>query len=107
LTISNASTVSEDNRVRLSVIVIPVEEQSLSDCALEHCAASIRFATWLSTGNWQWLDLQIVSGFESLARPSLELTSKVTTEFAYNGTSRGLHKERYCRIDVISELKCI
>jgi len=34
----------------------------------------------------------------------LELTSKVTTEFAYNGTSRGLHKERYCRIDVISEL---
>jgi len=28
----------------------------------------------------------------------LELTSKVTTEFAYNGISRGLHKERYCRI---------
>jgi len=37
----------------------------------------------------------------------LELTSKVTTEFAYNGTSRGLHKERYCPIDVISELKCV
>jgi len=37
----------------------------------------------------------------------LELTSKVTTEFAYNGTSRRLHKERYCRIDIISELKCI
>jgi len=36
-----------------------------------------------------------------------ELTSKVTTEFAYNGTSRELHKERYCRIDIISELKCI
>jgi len=36
-----------------------------------------------------------------------ELTSKVTTEFAYNGTSRGLHNERYCRIDVISELKCM
>ena len=36
----------------------------------------------------------------------LELTSKVTTEFAYNGTSKGLHKERCCRID-ISELKCI
>ena len=35
----------------------------------------------------------------------LELTSKVTTEFAYNGTSRGLQYERYCRIDVISELK--
>jgi len=35
----------------------------------------------------------------------LELTSKATTEFAYSGTSRGLHKERYCRIDVISELK--
>jgi len=29
----------------------------------------------------------------------LELTSKLTTEFAYNGTSRGLHKERYFRID--------
>jgi len=25
-----------------------------------------------------------------------ELTSKVTTEFAYNGTSRRLHKDRYC-----------
>ena len=25
----------------------------------------------------------------------------------YNGTSRGLHKERYCRIDVMSELKCM
>jgi len=28
-----------------------------------------------------------------------ELTSKLTTEFAYNGTSRVLHKERYFRID--------
>jgi len=37
----------------------------------------------------------------------LELTSRVTTELAYNGTSRGLRKERYCRIDVISELKCM
>jgi len=36
-----------------------------------------------------------------------ELTSKVTTELAHNATSRGLHKERYCRIDIISELKCI
>jgi len=27
---------------------------------------------------------------------TLELTSKVTTEFAYNVISRGLHKERYC-----------
>jgi len=36
----------------------------------------------------------------------LELTSKVTTEFAYDGTSRGSYKERYCRIDVTSELKC-
>jgi len=35
----------------------------------------------------------------------LELTSKVTTEFAYNSTSRGLQYERYCGIDVISELK--
>jgi len=40
----------------------------------------------------------------------LELTSKVTAEFAefaYNGTSRVLHNERYCRIDFISELKCM
>jgi len=37
----------------------------------------------------------------------LELTSKVTTDFAYDGTSRGLHKERYCQIDIISELKCM
>ena len=40
-------------------------------------------------------------------RQPFELTSKVTTEFAHNGTSRGLHKEHYCRIDIISELKCI
>ena len=38
---------------------------------------------------------------------SLELTSKAITEFAYKGTSRGLFKERYCRIEVISELKCM
>jgi len=37
----------------------------------------------------------------------LELTSKVTTGFAYNGTSRGFYKQRYCRIEVISELKCM
>jgi len=37
----------------------------------------------------------------------LELTSKASTEFAYNGTSRRLYKERYCRIEVISELKCM
>jgi len=37
----------------------------------------------------------------------LELTSKVTTEFVHNGISRGLHKELYCRIDVISKLKCM
>jgi len=37
----------------------------------------------------------------------LQLTSKVTTEFAYNGTSRGLHEENYCQIDIISELNCI
>ena len=36
-----------------------------------------------------------------------ELTSKVTTELSYNITSRKLHKERYCRIDIISELKSI
>ena len=37
----------------------------------------------------------------------LELTSKVTTEFAYNGHCRRLHQERYCRIEVMSELKCM
>jgi len=35
----------------------------------------------------------------------LELTCKVSTEFAYNGTSRGLHKERYCRIDNIKRIE--
>jgi len=29
----------------------------------------------------------------------LELTSKLTAEFAYNGTTRVLHKECYFRID--------
>jgi len=38
---------------------------------------------------------------------SLELTSKASTEFAHNGTSRELFKERYCRIIVVSELKCM
>ena len=37
----------------------------------------------------------------------LELTSKVTTEFAYKVISRGLRKEHYCRIGTISELKCM
>jgi len=37
----------------------------------------------------------------------LELTSKVTTELAYNGTFKGLYTERYCGIEVISELKCM
>jgi len=37
---------------------------------------------------------------------SLELTSKVTKKFAYNGTSRELHKELCYRINIISELKC-
>jgi len=36
-----------------------------------------------------------------------ELISKVTTELACKSTSRGLHKERYCRNDVTSELKCM
>jgi len=36
-----------------------------------------------------------------------ELKSKVTTEFAHNGTCRGLHEKHHCRIDIISELKCI
>jgi len=37
----------------------------------------------------------------------LELISEVTTEFAHNGTSKAWHKEHYCRIDIIRELKCI
>ena len=46
--------------------------------------------------------------WENTARQELhplELTSKVTTEYADNGTSRGLYKERNCRIEVIIELK--
>ena len=38
---------------------------------------------------------------------SFELTSKASTEFAYNGTSWGLFAERYYRIEVMSELKCM
>jgi len=30
----------------------------------------------------------------------LELTSKVTTEFACNGTSRGLHEKRYAELTI-------
>jgi len=37
----------------------------------------------------------------------LELTRKVATDFAFKGTSRRLHKGRYWRIEVISELKCM
>ena len=37
----------------------------------------------------------------------LELTSKVTTEVVYDGASRGLYIEGYCRIEVISQLKCM
>jgi len=33
----------------------------------------------------------------------LELISKATLEFAYEVISRGLRKERYCRIDIISQ----
>ena len=47
--------------------------------------------------------------WEKITRKELqpfELTSKATTEFAHIGTSRGLHKERFFRIDIISELKC-
>jgi len=48
--------------------------------------------------------------WENTARQELqplELKSKVTIEFADTGTSRGLYKERNCRIEVISELKCM
>jgi len=36
----------------------------------------------------------------------IELTGKVT-RICLSGTSRGLHKERCCRIDVSNELKCM
>ena len=42
-----------------------------------------------------------------MERHPFELTNKVTTEFAYDGTSKGLYKERYWRIEVISEMKCM
>jgi len=41
--------------------------------------------------------------WENTARKELqplELTSKVTTEFVYNVTSKRLHKEHYCRIEM-------
>jgi len=56
-------------------------------------AITVKFLVWQNTTG---KELQL-----------LEFTSKVTTEFAFNVISRGLHKEHYCRIDTISELKCI
>ena len=56
-------------------------------------AITVKFLVWKNTTRKELQPLQLIS--------------KVTTEFAYNGTSRGLHKERNCRIDIISELKCI
>jgi len=56
-------------------------------------AITVKFLVWENTTR---MELQ-----------PLELTSKVTIEFAYNGTSNGLQFERYCAIDIISELKCI
>jgi len=56
-------------------------------------AITVRFLVWENTTR---MELE-----------PLELTSKLTTEFADKVISRGLHKERYCRIDIISELKCI
>jgi len=54
-------------------------------------AITVRFLVWENTARQE-------------LHP-LELTSKVTIEFANNGTSRGLYKECNCRIEVISELK--
>jgi len=68
----------------------------------------ISVATLIITSTFSWLtDARKFwcrfCEFSVLFGPTLKLTSKVTTEFAHNGTSRGLHKERYCRINVISE----
>ena len=59
--------------------------------------------------NFQYYILQLVKAitakflvWENTTRKELHplvLTSKVTTEFVYDSTSRRLHKERYCRIE--------
>jgi len=40
--------------------------------------------------------------WENTVRKKLQ-PLELTLEFAYNVISRGLHKERYCRIDIISQ----
>jgi len=53
-------------------------------------APAVKFLVWENTAR---KELQL-----------LELTSKLTAEFAYNDTSRGLHRERYFRIDNLTSL---
>jgi len=55
-------------------------------------AITVKFLVWQNTARQELYLLEL---------------SKVTTEFADNGTSRGLYKERYCRTEVIFELKCM
>ena len=65
---------------------------------------SIRYIQPVKAITVKFLVLENTTGKE--LQP-LELTSKVTTDFAYNSTSKELYKERCCRIEVTSEMKCM
>jgi len=95
---------SSDNTGRCKEGVRPFDpEPSLLTIALRRRS---RVHVCISKSNYRKVSCLGEHNTQGTSPP--ELTSKVTTEFAYDGTSRGLHEERYCRIDVISELmKCM
>jgi len=71
-------------------------QEKVKKCLMEYSA---------SKGNYRKISCQGEHNTQGTSLP--ELTSKVTTEFAYNGTYTKLYKEHYCRIEVTSELKCM
>ena len=80
-TITQAGSVSQTFDPELSLLTF--------SCAIDVAyifasvkAITVKFLVWKNTTGKEY--------------HHLELTSNVTTEFAYNSTSRGLHKKRYC-----------
>jgi len=62
-------------------------EPSLLTFALRHCS---RVNICISKDNYP--NVSCLGEYNMQELHPLDLTRKVTTEFAYNGTSRGLHK---------------
>ena len=84
----------------LAYCVLPTRNVTVTSFALRH---GCRVYICISKGGYRNVSCrENTTCKEHLPR---ELTSKVTTEFACKSTSRRLHKERYCRNDVTSELK--